>query len=383
MLKRVVGWDVGGAHLKAAMLDDGGQVQQVIQVPCRLWLGLSELTEAIQHITQAFSIQGTTQITHAITMTGELVDLFENRRQGVSAISQLMQNQLSGNKFFYSGAQTADLTNLNLNRQDLTNFVEFEAVDRCWLSIASANWLAAAKMAAQCLQHQGEFSGAILIDIGSTTSDFIAIKNHLPYCRGLTDADRMQTGELVYTGVVRTPLMALTQEIEFRGQVTSIAAEHFATTADVYRLTGDLNDADDMAGTADGKDKTIQASSRRIARIIGRDVEEAGFQEWLNLAQAFKTKQLARLAAALEKHLTLFEASGPLVILGAGAGHFLAECLASTFSLPYRNAATLLHSETANLDAFYKISTCLPAVAVAYLAHEALIFPSTTRANAI
>jgi hypothetical protein len=117
--------------------------------------------------------------------------------------------------------------------------------------------------------------------------------------------------------------------------------------------------------------------------MIGRDFEEAGLQEWQSLAHAFKTKQLVRLAAALEKHLTLFEASRPLVILGAGAGHFLAECLASTFSLPYRNAATLLHSETANLDAFYKTSTCLPAVAVAYLVREAFISPSTTRANAI
>jgi probable H4MPT-linked C1 transfer pathway protein len=372
-MPNVIGWDVGGAHLKAAMLDHQGHVQQVLQVPCPLWRGLAELTQAIQMVIDIFAITNAQATTHAITMTGELVDLFANRREGVLAISRQMEQQLSGDKYFYTGAQ----------KPDLAGFVKFEAVSNHWQSIASANWLATAAMAAQCLKHKKKFSSAILIDIGSTTTDFIAIKNHVPHCRGFTDAARMQAGELLYMGVVRTPLMALTQDIEFQGQMTSIAAEHFATTADVYRLTGDLNKADDMAETADGMDKTALASCRRLARMIGRDVEEAHQADWLNLANAFKAKQLARLAATLEKHLTGFNGSLDTVILSAGAGHFLVEALAKTNNLPYRNAATLLNGISGGSDLFHKTSTCLPAAAVAYLAHQTLIYPNKFKASEI
>ena len=37
-----IGWDVGGAHLKAALLDTSGALLQVVQVPCALWRGLPE-----------------------------------------------------------------------------------------------------------------------------------------------------------------------------------------------------------------------------------------------------------------------------------------------------------------------------------------------------
>jgi len=47
--------------------------------------------------------------------------------------------------------------------------------------------------------------------------------------RGFSDADRLACEELVYTGVVRTPLMALADRIPFGGQWIPAMAEHFAT----------------------------------------------------------------------------------------------------------------------------------------------------------
>lgn len=371
MARRIVGWDVGGAHLKAAMLSADGHLKQVIQVPCALWRGMPELTRAIQSVIHTFNIENTTEIMHAITMTGELVDLFANRQEGVLAISQHMQTQLIGDKYFYTGAQKADFS----------GFAKIKEVQQCWQSIASANWLATAANTAKRLKHCSDFSNGILIDIGSTTSDFIVLKEGEPQSQGLSDAERMQNDELVYTGVVRTPLMALTQKIMFRNQSTSVAAEYFATTADVYRLTAELNEIDDMTDTADGQDKTLFASSRRLARMIGRDVEEAGLEEWKRLALAFKAKQFSRLTEALEKHLTAIRYySAHITILGAGVGHFLAEQLATEYNLPYRNAASLLH-EHSNMTNMFMTSTCLPAAAVACLAHEALSEHSMIRAQ--
>ena len=47
-------------------------------------------------------------------------------------------------------------------------------------------------------------------------------------------------GELVYIGVVRTPLMALVRRVPFPRVWNPLMAEYFATMADVYRLLGRL-----------------------------------------------------------------------------------------------------------------------------------------------
>ena len=383
LIKPIVGWDVGGAHLKAALLNSDGTLQKITQVPCALWRGLDELKQAIDSISNDFLFTAQSDITHAITMTGELVDLFDNRQQGVEAISQVMETHLMGRKLFYTGAKAPDFS----------GFTSVNEVADCWKYIASANWLASAAEIAIRMQSLPEkYQQGLLIDIGSTTADFIVLKDFKPVCDGLTDAARMQTEELVYTGVVRTPLMAITQRVNFLGTPTSVAAEYFATTADVYRLTGDLDDGNDMVDTADGQAKTILASAQRIARMIGRDVgqtdgfkisenetreanetSEPNLESWIALAHAFKSKQLERLAEALQKHLANFSPENPLVILGAGAGCFLAKQLAEKFELPFRDAASLIFEDSGSyINLHSKTNVCLPAAAVALRAYSAL-----------
>jgi probable H4MPT-linked C1 transfer pathway protein len=223
------------------------------------------------------------------------------------------------------------------------------------------------------LQNQPEQAHVLLIDIGSTTADFVAIQDGQPICQSFTDATRMQTEELVYSGVIRTPLMALSQTITFNDQPTTLAAEYFATMADVYRLTGDLQEADDMADTADGKPKTPLASARRLARMIGRDVEDAPLTDWVELAHAFKRVQLERLSNAAQQHIKRFEDASDVVILGAGAGSFLAAEIAKACNLSYQDSTALLQNlSAANLVSSTNLAhwanVCLPAYAVAFLA---------------
>jgi (4-(4-[2-(gamma-L-glutamylamino)ethyl]phenoxymethyl)furan-2-yl)methanamine synthase len=347
----IIGWDVGGAHLKAALLDTEGNLLQVLQVPCALWRGLNELEAAIDKILSQFYIS---TATHAITMTGELVDLFANRQTGVNAISRVMHAKLVGSKQFYTGAHNLDFS----------GFVAINEVNAHWQHIASANWLASAGFVAKQVEH------ALLIDIGSTTSDFVLITEHQPVCLGLTDAARMQTEELVYTGVIRTPLMALTQKIQFENTVTSVAAEYFATTADVYRLTDDLVGKNDMTDTADGKEKTVHASAQRIARMIGHDADDKPLDTWMALALAFKRQQISRLQEVATKHTLRVNNNSKLTIVGAGAGSFLAREIAENMTLPYLDVADFIaHSQFSNNSELKHWATvCLPAYAVAYLA---------------
>lgn len=370
MHKYIIGWDVGGAHLKAALLQADGTLLHVLQLPCALWRGLHELEVAINHVIQVWhSSFSADETRHAITMTGELVDLFDSRREGVNAISQLMQTKLAGDKFFYAGATTG-------SESMVSHFVTVDQVDANWRSIASANWLASAMYIAGQLKDQIKYVQVLLIDIGSTTTDFVAIQNGQPICQSFTDASRMQTEELVYSGVIRTPLMALTQTIAFKDEPTTLAAEYFATMADVYRLTGDLLEADDMAETADGKAKTPLASARRLARMIGRDVEDAALADWVALAQAFKNIQLTRLSKVAQQHISRFETTSDVLVLGAGAGSFLAAEIAAACNFSYQDSTALLENLSATNDSSLVNSknlahwakVCLPAYAVAFLA---------------
>lgn len=369
MHKQVIGWDVGGAHLKAVLLQKDGRPQQAIQVPCALWRGLNELEVAIAAVMEALNSAAflAEETLHAITMTGELVDLFENRQQGVAAISEMMNAQLPGKKLFYAG---------RLNDAPTSHFVRADAVAQHWQTIASANWLASASYMGHQLKQQANLSGAtaLLIDIGSTTTDFIVIQDGQPQCLAFTDAVRMQAEELVYTGVVRTPLMAITQKVLFKNKVTSLAAEYFATMADVYRLTGDLPEDYDMADTADGKEKTPVASARRLARMIGHDIEDCSFEDWKALANEFKRIQLARLVEVARQHTVRINApADTTTIIGAGAGSFLVKAIAAELNATYLENTFLLNDLRANTvnqsnDVQHWANICLPAYAVAYLA---------------
>lgn len=371
--KLYCGWDVGGAHLKAALLDADGHVLRVLQLPCALWLGLQMLEAAIDQILLGFyASTKNAPLRHAVTMTGELVDLFANRQQGVQKISQVMQQKLGEELFFFCASM-----------HENQHFVTHAQVAEHWQQIASANWFASAKWMAKSMPT------GLLIDMGSTTTDFIVLHQGQPQCVGLNDAERMAAQELVYTGVVRTPLMAVTCTIEFKGQQTGIAAEYFATTADVYRLLAELPTNEDMADTADGKDKSTVATARRIARMIGRDVEEGTPDDWRNLALNFKQRQLAMLREAALQHIARLIKLAPTLtavrVMGAGAGQFLIQQLVAelnqtkttlTRGLDFQyiacNAADQMHfSSTENMGEIANWATiCLPAVAVAKLALE-------------
>lgn len=346
MTPKIIGWDIGGAHLKAALVDGTGHVLAAKQVYCPLWRGLHELQQAIDVVLLDFNANQ-----HVVTMTGELADIFANRRDGVAQIANRLATKLTGQVCYYAGEH---------------GFVNVDAVAQHVADIASMNWLASVQYVAQHMRQ------ALLIDVGSTTTDIALINDGKPLVRGFTDATRMQFDELVYTGVVRTPLMALAQKIPFAGQITNVAAEYFAATADVYTLTGDLALADNMSDTADGAEKGLGASARRIARMIGWDAEDAPMSAWRNLAYAFKHAQLNQVKQALLSQLSLLQDYSGLRIVGAGAGDFLVAELAKQLGFNYESVANLISAE--NKKVKNMAAVCFPAYAVAYLGAKKVDF---------
>ena len=336
---RTIGWDLGGVHVKAALVEDG-MVRAAVQAACPLWHGLRALDATFAGLPD----WARGEAAHAVTMTGELTDCFADRTDGVVRLAGWAAGNLRGRVTIYAGR---------------SGFVASDDTARNAAAIASANWHATAALLGR------HVADALLVDIGSTTADLIPIIGGRAATAGYSDAERLETGELVYTGVVRTPLLALCDHAPFDGRRTRLMSETFAHAADLYRITGDLPEGADQQPSGDGKGKSIAESEARLARMIGRDRGEGTAQAWRALARHFAEAQLRLLhdaAAALLSRPDL-PSDAPLIVCGAGA--FLGEPLARRLARPCRSLTDVLAGSIAGQPDW--ASTCGPALAVALL----------------
>lgn len=340
----VFGWDVGGAHVKVSMADAGGAVLDIAQWACPLWQGLEHLARAIDLVFERWPSAQRPAARHAVTMTGEMVDLFEDRAQGVRAIAAALAQRLGPRLRFYAGDAGW------LTQQDCA---------AGWRSVASANWLATARWVAT------RVADALLVDIGSTTTDIIPLAGGRVVARAATDAGRLATGELVYQGVVRTPLCGIAPRIEFGGAAVNVMNEWFATTADVYRLTGELAPQYDLYPSADQGPKTDSASRTRLARMIGRDAHETDPAEWRRFALRWRALQMREIGVNLARVTAAHPELAAAPLVGAGCGRFLAAAFAREEARGYIDFGTLTGVSASRSD---WAATCAPSVAVALLA---------------
>jgi probable H4MPT-linked C1 transfer pathway protein len=333
-----MGWDVGGAHVKAARIA-GGLVTGIVQLPCPLWLGLGQLPAALA---EARARLGPASL-HAATMTGELADVFPSRAEGVARITDALVRATAPNRLRIYGGEAGFLDPAEVTAQAS--------------AMASANWHATAALAGRFVPD------ALLVDIGSTTTDLVPIAAGRPANLGSTDAGRLACGELVYTGLVRTPVMALCRRAPFAGTWTPLANELFATAADVYRLLGELPEEADQMAAADGGQKTREAARARLARMVGCDAADAPPEAWQALAGWLAESQLRQVADAARLILSRSSFPPAPLLLGAGIGRHVAARLAARLGRPYQDLAAL--SPFASIPG---AADCAPAVAVALLA---------------
>jgi len=339
----MIGWDIGGAHVKAAQVDERGAVLKVWQAPCPLWKGIEQLQAPVLTILQ--NLPPTCR--HALTMTGELVDCFAGRQQGVFAILQAMRQLLNTVEIqVFAG---------RLGLLPLTHVDSSHSMD-----IASANWLASAHLAAAKVGH------GLFVDIGSTTTDILMLTDRQPKVNGYSDYERLASGELLYTGVVRTAVMAVAQQAEFNGRSMGLMMEYFATMADVYRICGDLQLWHDQSETADGADKSLAASARRLSRMTGYEFSENDWPIWQDFALWLKRQQHDLILQHCRRHRPCLDACDRGFLVGAGVGSFLLPDIAVDLELDYIPFTDLF--QFSNRHGALTAGDCAPAVAVAWLA---------------
>ena len=312
----VAGWDIGGAHLKACVLQRG-EVIDVAQWACPLWQGMEHLDAALQAARQRWP--GLRAMQHAVTMTGEMCDLFAHREDGVRRIAEALEQALLTRPLDGS-TDAAHRGSVHFHAGDAGWCVGADVAAN-WEAIASANWLATARHAA--LRFGAGAAEGVLVDIGSTTTDLIAFKAGRVLTRSRTDAQRLARGELVYQGVVRTPLCALAQRIDWCGTPHNVMNEFFATTADVYRLTGELNPAHDLHPSADNAAKGLPATRQRLARMVGLDARQGTAEAWTTFARSWREAQVTELGGQLRRVIETHRLGAAAVVVSAGCGDFL------------------------------------------------------------
>jgi probable H4MPT-linked C1 transfer pathway protein len=327
--------DIGGANVKAA---DGKSYAQAYSFA--MWRDSSRLAQQIRT-----AISEAPPCDHlAVTMTGELADCFESKESGVRFILQAV-------------ADGSD------NRHTRVYLVDGRLVSpQVALTLphlaAAANWHALARFAAR-FAPQG---AALLIDIGSTTCDVVPLWNGRSAAKGTTDTQRLLAGELVYTGIERSPICAVVNAVPYRGQSCPVVQEVFATMRDAYLILDRISDDPAYVLTADGKPATRGFARARLARMIAADAAEFNHRDAVALAHAAAEAQAARLAAAIA-HVAQSLPAAPETVILSGHGEFLAHDALARASVAGRIVA--LSQELGSA-----VSRSAPAHALAVLASE-------------
>ncbi len=293
------GYDVGGAHLKVALAQDGRTIA-VRQIACPLWKGIEHLDAAFAEAADLIARADR----HAVTMTGELCEIFPDRPTGVRVIIDRLKRLLPSFQVWMG----------------VHGLAAPDAAEADPMSAASTNFLASAAFVAKRLPD------ALLVDMGSTTTDIVAVRDGAVVARGLTDGDRLITGELVYTGLTRTDVSIVAQRGTLRGRMQRLAAGGFANMADVRRVLGTLSDDVDQHSTLDGRGKSLEESVERFARCFGRDAADASLEDWQAAAGDISARQLGDISAAIGGVLAAaaLPPVAPVVAAGIGAGEVTA-----------------------------------------------------------
>jgi (4-(4-[2-(gamma-L-glutamylamino)ethyl]phenoxymethyl)furan-2-yl)methanamine synthase len=280
----------------------------------------------------------------AATMTGELADCFATKAVGVRHIVQAV-------------TVAAGHRPVVIYRID-GNLVSPPDAIREPLSVAAANWHALASFASRFVKGDA----GLLIDIGSTTADIIPLIDGRPKSAGLTDVERLLSGELVYTGVERSPVCAVVGHLPYRGQLCPVAQEVFATTQDAYLLLDEVAESPENRNTADGRPATREFAHARLARCLCADAETLDSTDAVAAARAIRDEQTARIAVAAARVVARVRQPISTIIV-SGQGEFLARRVVAKMALESKLVSL---ADVLGLE----VSRSAPAHALAVLARE-------------
>ena len=310
--KIFIGWDIGGANTKVSIIRNNSSSFNIYR--CHLWESLDSLKQLVNSICRKYKEES--DVINIITMSGEMCDIFETRDKGVKKILNIFEHVTNENYIFSSSKPFFH----KLKKKHNTR------------SISSMNWFATAMFLETKVQN------AIAIDIGSTTTDIMIIKNGRCKNKNFDDFSRLSSSELIYTGVFRTPINALTNQIVINKTRYCIIPESFADMSDIYRILYMIDPKKDYSETCDYRSRTHKNSLKRLSRALGFDYSVKYENILKKISEKIKLIQISMLTnKILGVMKNNFIKSDSINFVGLGIGRFLVKKICNENKIPYKD----------------------------------------------
>jgi len=350
-----IGLDIGGANTKLALCEgkgpgatDGIELLHAESKYFPFWQEMNSYSTFIAKLLSPYAAD-----LCVITTTAELADCFPGKRDGVNfVLSPFLEphRSIRETKVFLSSGRLVSIQE-GLSKPGL---------------VAAANWLAPSLLVAS------KFDQAIFIDVGTTTTDIIPILRGAPAVSDPTDRGRLTNNQLVYTGSQRTNVATLVHHIRLSGQRIGVAAESFATTADVNLILGLLRPSEVSSPASDGGEISREGAMRRLSRVICCDLESLSTSEVIEMATFIHSAQVRRIADSISTLLAKngLDTDTPCVLAGSGE---LALARPACEAAGMRSVLSFSAFLENNLSVHVRpptssSSNCAPAVSLAVLA---------------
>ncbi len=314
----VIGWDIGGANTKAAFLRTENGCVEELRTEMKyfpVWKDPEKLAEVLSTLKE--KISGSVKVDGVgLTMTAELSDAYQTKREGVTHVLACAAEAFAGLPIFVLDVD-AKLRSMDDARAEP-------------LRLAAANWAATGWMAAQLVKT------CIIVDVGSTSTSIIPVFDGRVSAVGKTDLEKLMVGELVYTGSLRTNVVAIVNSVPLRGGTARVSSELFAQSGDVHLILGNISEDEYTTETMDGRGKTRGEALARLARVVCADSEMLAEEEIVQIAKYVHERQLEQVAEGLSQVYSrvrsLTKAEIPVVVTGLGKD-FLARTAAQSLGV--------------------------------------------------
>jgi probable H4MPT-linked C1 transfer pathway protein len=339
----LLGWDIGGVNTKAARVDlEGDRPTLTASASAALEMERSS-AELVPTLGRLAGRLGGAPAAHAVTMTAELSQAFRTKREGVGFVLDAVAAAFPGEPVSVYGVEGEFFNPADARERPL--------------EVAAANWAATARFVGQ------QMPDCLLVDIGTSSTDIIPLVGAEPMTVGRTDPERLLSGELVYTGALRTPVEAVSRAVPLWGGLCPLAAERFALIGDVYLWLGALEAEDYTVSTPDGRPATREFAGERLARAVCADGEMLDEEAVGTIARALAEAQVLLVADAVRRARARHPRITTAVV--TGLGDFIAAEAARRRGLEVSHLA----------DRIGDAARTAPAAAVAWLLAEAIVTP--------
>ena len=320
--KYILGFDIGGANTKASLLQIENDAvfksfSYIEYFP--FWeKTLHDIPNMFRRIVENLVIQKNLTLDDinfiSITITAELSDAFQTKREGIFTILNSLEQVFEKEKMFF-------INNKN-------EYINFNQVKSDPISVAAANWVSTSLFL-------GNFvSNCILIDAGSTTIDIIPILNSKSAALGKNDVERLVNRELIYTGGLRATIPSITHFVPYKDKMVRISFEKFALVSDVHRILNNISETEYINDTADNRSTSLDDCYARLARILCMDLESISKEELEKIAKYIFNKQIEMISTdikvfmdKLTQRLPNFNQNSRFVITGLSAEFLIKEVL--------------------------------------------------------